>query len=574
MIGAVDETPSYSGADPISSAIRSCKSAFISTGVMSCVINLLTLTAPIFMLQVADRVLSSQSIPTLIVIGVLALGLYLFFGFLDYLRTRVVGRIGLSIDARLSGLIFEICTLLPIKMGEKAQNMNPMRDLEVVRQFLSGPGPSAIFDVPWMPFYLLIVTLFHPLLGLMAAAGAVCIIVLIAINEVMSARPMSELGVKINDRARFLEDCRQCAEAVQSMGMLQSLRHKWLRENSDYLIKQRRTHDVANLFSSIIKVFRFVMQSGILGGGAWLVIRGEVTPGVMIAAAIIASRALAPVEQAVAYWRGFVSARQSIRRLRSNVGRWRAPEVKTELPLPSEELSLQDLSTAPAEHTTPYVRNVCLRLAAGEGLGIIGQSGSGKTTLVRSILGINRVMAGHVRFDGADLSQWSQDVIGRFIGYLPQEVQLLNGTVAENIARFDPVASSEDIITAARLAGIHDMIVSMDDGYDTVIGEGGYLISGGQRQRIGLARAIFGAPFIVILDEPNSNLDAEGETALTAVIQHLKDQGSIVVVIAHRVSAISAVDRVLVLEAGQVKALGPKNAILNKILSPVAAKAG
>lgn len=573
MISESKHSNTALGNDLISGAIGSCRSAFVSTGIMSCVINILTLTAPIFMMQVSDRVLSSQSVPTLIVIGVLALGLYLFFGLLDYLRTRIVGRIGMSIEAQLSGVTFEICTLLPIKLGEKSQHQNPMRDLETVRQFMSGPAPSAIFDVPWMPFYLIIVYLFHPMLGIMAAVGAVCISILIALNKIMSKRPMSSLGQSINDRSRFLEECRRSSEAVQSMGMVGALRKKWAYANAKHLMTQLKSHDIANLFSALIKTFRFVLQSAILGGGAWLVINGEATAGVMIAASIITARALAPVEQAVGYWRGFVSARQSLHRLRQSVGQWNIEPVKTALPTPRYSIEVKGLMTAPVNVPTPFVRGVSFEIKAGEALGIIGQSGSGKTSLVRAILGINPVMGGSIRLDKAELSQWAEETHGQFIGYLPQEIQLLNSTIALNICRFDLDAAPEDIIEAGRLAGIHDMVLQMPKGYDTVVGEHGHLLSGGQRQRVGLARALYCNPFLVILDEPNSNLDAEGEAALTTAVQHLKDLGSAVIVIAHRVTALSVMDQILVMEEGQSKAIGPKDEILKKLVAPVTRKA-
>lgn len=573
MMGFTSSSAAPKRKDPVADALRSCRSAFFAMGLVSCVINILTLTAPLFMMQVSDRVLSSQSVPTLIVIGALALGLYIFFGFLDYIRTRVLGRIGISIDAQLSGQTFEICTLLPTKLGKHEQSQNPMRDLEVVRQFLSGPGPSALFDIPWMPFYLGVVYLFHPVLGIMAACGAVCIAVLIFLNEYSAKRPMAELGQSINDRARFLEECRQAAEAVRAMGMVHGLRRKWSDDNVSYLTKQLRSYDLANLFSSLIKTFRFIMQSAILGGGAWLVIQGSATAGVMIAAAIISSRALAPVEQAVGCWRGFVSARQSLRNLRETSGKWTAEIVETKLPLPKRQVSVQGLATAPVELKRPYVQNISFDLQAGQALGVIGQSGSGKTSMVRAILGVNPIMAGSVRFDDAELGQWSEDIRGEFIGYLPQEVQLLDGTVAQNISRFDANASSEDIIAAARLAGTHEMIVNFADGYDTRVGEHGHFLSGGQRQRIGLARALYSNPFVLIMDEPNSNLDAEGEAALAQAILQLKAKGSVVIVIAHRVAALSTADTIMVMENGKCKAIGPKDEMLKKLMVPVTRKA-
>ena len=555
-------------------ALAPCYRAAGSVALVSCVLNLLALTAAIYMMQVSDRVLSSQSIPTLVAISAIALGLYLFMGLLDYLRTRMFGRIGMSFDADLSARTFEIATLLPVKVGDKAANRNPLRDLETIRQFLSSQGIGAVFDVPWIPVYMAIEWFMHPTLGMFCLVGALITVGVVGLNELSARKPMVDLAQATNMRARFQEECRQSAEAVKAMGVTGTLRRKWQADNLDFLRVQCRTYDVAQAYGAATKVTRYAMQSGILGFGAWLVIKGEISAGTMYAASILSSRALAPVEQAVAYWRGFVGARQALKRLRSEYDVAGETEAQTHLPLPANSVVVEGLAASPVEQLAPFLRNVSFQLTSGEALGVLGPSGSGKTTLVRAILGVARIQAGSIRFDGAELSQWPADRVGDFVGYLPQDVQLLNGTVAQNIARFDPEARDEDILEAARMAGIHDMIVRMEEGYDTRIGERGHFLSGGQRQRLGLARAIYRKPFLVILDEPNSNLDSEGEAGLTDAIQYLKDNGSAVIVIAHRTSALAAVDRVLVMERGQPKMIGPKAGVMNKLLSAVSAKAG
>lgn len=555
----------------ISEVLGSLRSAFWGIGLVSMLINVLMLTGPLFMLQVYDRVLASGSVPTLIVIGGLAIILYLFYGLLEGIRGRLLGRAGQRVDAQLSASAYAVSTVLPLRLGAEAGKHRPVNDLDTLRQFLSGPGPAAIFDVPWMPLYLGIVFLFHSVLGFVAIGGALVICVLIALNEALSRKPAAEAARVAGRRASVVEFSRRNAEAVQSMGMMDALSARWNTENDAYLAKQRSAEDWTGFFGTAIKTVRFLLQSAILGVGAWLAIKQEISPGVMIAASIMTSRALAPVEQAVGNWRGFVAARQSLQRLRAvmTVEVKAAAEEKMDLPLPRSSLSLEDLYCGPAGINRPFVQGVSLALAAGDGLGIIGPSGSGKSTLARGIVGLAPALKGSVRFDGAELSQWQSGKLGAIIGYLPQDVQLFDGTIAENISRFALESSSELIIDAAKLADVHDLIVALAEGYNTVIGSGGMALSGGQRQRIALARALYGRPFLVVLDEPNSNLDAEGEAALTGAIKAMRAHGSVVVVIAHRPSAISAIDKVLCLKEGRVAAFGPKDEVMQKILAPV-----
>lgn len=543
---------------------------WLGIGLISMLINILMLTGPVFMLQVYDRVLASGSVPTLVVLGGLALGLYAFYGLLDGLRSRILVRVGQYVDAQHSGLAYQVSTMAPVLIGNKAQQLRPVQDLDAVRQFLSGQGPAAIFDSPWMPFYLIIVYVFHPILGLVGLVGAIIICLLIGLNEWLTRKPMQEANRETGQRGQLVESGRQNAEAIHAMGMVGALRGRWEGLNQTYLQSQRVSSDRGLLFSTLTKTFRFILQSSILGFGAWLAIQQEITPGIMIAASIMISRALSPIEVAVGQWRAFVGARQAYGRLKSIFGQMpEEQEDGMELPLPQKALTVDALSSGPVGLKKPVLQGISFSLDAGQGLGIIGPSGSGKSTLARSLVGLLPALSGSVRLDGAELTQWAQDRRGEFIGYLPQDIQIFDGTVAENISRFAPDASSDSILDAARLADLHEMITALPDGFETRIGSSGFALSGGQRQRVALARAIYGNPFLIVLDEPNSNLDSQGEAALAGAISAMKEKGSVIVIIAHRPSALASVDHVLCLKEGKMQACGPKDEVLPKVLAPV-----
>lgn len=555
--------------NPVSVAFRPIRSAFWGVAVVSFVINILMLTGPVFMLQIYDRVLASGSVPTLVVIGSLAMVLYLFYGILEGVRGRILSRLGQRVDARLSGIVYKVSNSLPVRLGRQASRLRPVQDLDTIRQFLSGPGPAAIFDIPWLPLYLGIVFLFHPLLGMVGLAGAIIISILIVLNEYMSRGPTEDASGQAGRRSAAVESGQRNAEVVAAMGMQPTLTARWDAQNSEYLETQRRAADTTGVFGTTIKTIRFILQSAILAVGAWLAIQQEITPGVMIAASIMTSRALAPIEQAVAQWRGFVASRQALRRLREVLVVADAEEEKMDLPLPDKGITVEQLFCGPFGETMPYVQNVTLELQAGDGLGVIGPSGSGKSTFARALVGVTSPLKGVIRFDGAELSQWDSEKRGEFIGYLPQDLQLFDGTIAENVARFREDAAPEKIIEAAKLADVHDMIVGLPEGYNTVIGRSGRSLSAGQRQRLALARALYDNPFLVVLDEPNSNLDAIGESALTNAIKAMREKGSIVIVIAHRPSAIATVDKILCLKDGKMAGFGPKEEVLKQVVQPI-----
>jgi PrtD family type I secretion system ABC transporter len=549
-------------------ALRACRGAFIGVGVMSCIINLLYLTGSIFMLEVYDRVLPSRSVPTLVGLVVLAGGLYIAQGVLDLIRGRILGRIGTALDEALNARVFDTVVRLPLVVGGRNEGLQPLRDLDNVRAFLGGMGPSAFFDLPWLPLYLAICFAFHVLIGVTALVGAVFLVTLTLITEYMSRDPAREamgLAARRNDLAA---SSRRNAEVLVAMGMAGRLTKRWSDANEKYLAGNQRASDVAGGLGAIAKVMRMMLQSAVLAVGAYLVIHQEATAGIIIAGSILSARALAPVDLAIAHWKTFVAARQSWHRLNRLLDQMPARPAQTLLQTPTSRLSIEGVSIVPPGDQKIIVQDVSFALTAGNGLGVIGPSGSGKSSLVRALVGVWQPFRGKVRLDGAALDQWSSDVLGRNIGYLPQDVELFAGTVAQNICRFDPEANSDAIIAAAKEAGVHDMIVKMRDGYNTEVGEQGHALSAGQAQRVALARALYGDPFLIVLDEPNSNLDTEGDEALTRAVRGARERGAIVVVVAHRPIGIEGVDQILVLKDGRMQAFGPKETVLAQVLQP------
>jgi len=430
-------------------------------------------------------------------------------------------------------------------------------------------GPGAFFDLPWLPFYLAICFAFHVMIGLTALVGAIILVTLTVVTEYLSRTPAREamgLAARRNDIATT---SRRNAEVLVAMGMAGRLTKRWSEANQNYLAGNQRASDVTGGLGAIAKVLRMVLQSAVLAVGAYLVIHQEATGGIIIAGSILSARALAPVDLAIAHWKGFVAARQSWHRLNKLLESLPARTVPTLLQSPSSRLSVEAVSIVPPGDQKVTVQDVTFALEAGNGLGIIGPSGSGKSSLVRALVGVWQPVRGKVRIDGAALDQWSSDVLGRYVGYLPQDVELFAGSVAQNICRFDPEANSQAIIAAAKEAGVHEMIIKMRDGYDTQIGEQGTALSAGQAQRVALARALYGDPFLIVLDEPNSNLDTEGDEALTRAIRAARERGAIVVVVAHRPIGIEAVDQLLVLKDGRAQAFGPKETVLGQVLQRV-----
>jgi PrtD family type I secretion system ABC transporter len=551
-------------------ALRACRDAFIGVGVMSCMINLLYLTGSIFMLEVYDRVIPSRSVPTLVGLIVLAGGLYAAQGGLDLLRGRILGRVGTSLDEAINARVFDTVVRLPLVAGNRSEGLQPLRDLDNIRSFLGSMGPGAFFDLPWLPFYLAICFAFHWLIGLTALVGAVILVTLTLITEFMSRTPAREAMMLAARRNDLAASSRRNAEVLVAMGMSGRLTKRWSEANETYLAGNQRASDVAGGLGAIAKVMRMMLQSAVLAVGAYLVINQEATGGIIIAGSILSARALAPVDLAIAHWKGFVAARQSWARLARLLQQMPASNAQTLLQGPSKRLSVEGVSIVPPGDQRLIVQDVTFAVEAGSGVGVIGPSGSGKSSLVRALVGVWMPARGKVRLDGAALDQWSSDVLGRYVGYLPQDVELFGGSVAQNISRFDPEAKSDTIIAAAKEAGVHDMIIKMREGYDTQIGEQGTALSAGQAQRVALARALYGDPFLIVLDEPNSNLDTEGDEALTRAVRSARSRGAIVIVVAHRPIGIEAVDQVLVLKDGRQQAFGPKETVLGQVLQRVA----
>ena len=549
-------------------ALRACRSAFIGVGVMSCMINLLYLTGSLFMLEVYDRVLPSRSVPTLVGLIVLAGFLYIAQGLLDLIRTRILGRIGTALDETVNPRVFDIVVRLPLTVGARNEGLQPLRDLDNVRGFLSSMGPGAFFDLPWLPFYLAICFAFHVMIGLAALVGAIILVTLTVMTEFLSRAPARQalgLAARRNDLAAT---SRRNAEVLVAMGMAGRLSRRWSEANQNYLDGNQRASDVTGGLGAIAKVLRMMLQSAVLAVGAYLVIHQEATGGIIIAGSILSARALAPVDLAIAHWKSFMAARQSWERLNRLLDSMPARKTQTVLQAPTSRLSVEAIGVVPPGDQRFIVQDVTFALVAGNGLGVIGPSGSGKSSLVRALVGVWETARGKVRIDGAALDQWSPDLLGRHIGYLPQDVELFSGSVAQNICRFDPDATSDGIIAAAKEAGVHEMIIKMREGYDTQVGEQGTALSAGQAQRVALARALYGSPFLIVLDEPNSNLDTDGDEALTRAIRSARERGAIVIVVAHRPVGIEAVDQLLVLKDGRVQAFGPKETVLTQVLQP------
>jgi ATP-binding cassette subfamily C protein len=550
----------------IGKTLASLRGVLVGVALFSALVNLLALTGSLFMLQVYDRVLSSRSVPTLVALAIVTVGLYTIQGALDFIRARVLVRMGIYVEECLCARVYNFILQIPLKMKEGIDTPQPIRDLDSIRSFLSGPGPTAILDMPWLPFYLGFVFLLHPYLGLTATFGAIVLIGLTITTELLSKKPTREALSQAVARTTLTISGRRNAEVVRAMGFGNNLAARFMAVNARYLSAQKHASDVIGGLSVLSRMFRAVLQSTILALGAFLVIRGEVSAGAIIASSITSSRALAPVELAIAHWKGFLAARQSRRRLDDLFNAFPAPMPPLALPVPTKTVDVENVSvTAPGRQGPPIVYNVSFRLEAGDGLGIIGPSAAGKSTLARAIVGVWPALRGDVRLDGASLEQWDDVDRGRHIGYLPQDIELFEGTVAENIARLESEPDPQTVVAAARAADVHDMILRLPDGYQTPVGESGMSLSAGQRQRIGLARALYGEPFLVVLDEPNSNLDSDGEIALTSAILGVRARGGIAVVVAHRPSAIAAVDLLAVLSNGMLQAFGAKDEVLPKI---------
>jgi len=552
----------------LSAALSACRGALIAIALFSAVSNILMLTGSIFMLEVYDRVLPSRSVPTLIGLCVIAAFLFGMLAIIDIIRSRIMVRIGASLDEALSGRVYETLVKVPLRAGNRSDGLQPLRDLDNVRSFLSGSGPIAFFDLPWLPIYIAICfVFFHFWIGMAALFGAVLLVTLTVLTEMWTKKPMNDASQAALARNGLAEISIRNAEAISAMGMLGRISARWAEANRRYMSSHRKSSDVAGGLGALSKSLRMMIQSGVLAVGAWLVIHQEASAGIIIAGSILSARALAPVDLTIANWKGFQAARQSWGRLNRLLAMFPPQQDVLPLQAPKASLAVENVAAAPPGVQKVIVQDVSFVLRAGNGLGIIGPSASGKSSLARLIVGLWQPVRGNVRLDGAALDQWMPDALGKHVGYLPQNVELLAGTVAQNISRFEREPSPEAIISAAKTAGVHDLIVKLPEGYETQVGEQGSALSAGQGQRIALARALYGDPFLVVLDEPNSNLDYEGDEALARAIMSVRKRGGIAVIVAHRPSALEAVDLILVMGGGRMQhPVGPKDQVLAKVL--------
>ena len=550
-------------ADHLKRAITACRRVWGGVAVFSACLNMLMLSVPLYMMQVYDRVLATGNVDTLLALTVMVVAALLVLGLLDALRGRVMVRVGAWLDRELGSPVLAgaVAGALRTGGGVSAQGL---RDLATVRGYLGGTGVMPLFDAPWAPVFLAIVFLIHPVLGWIGLGGAVALFGCAVLNDLTTRKKVAEANGAATRALNAADAAVRNADAIAAMGMLPALAHRWREAGALGQHLQTSASDSSGCISAIAKSLRFGLQVAMLGVGAYLVILHEMTAGGMIAAAIILARGLAPVEQLINGWRSFVGARTAWRRLQDLMVHAPDEAPSTTLPRPAGRIDLEKVSYVPLGVREPVVQHLSFHLDSGEVLGIVGPSGAGKTTLVRLVVGSLRPTAGHVRLDGADVTAWADEERGRHVGYVPQNVDLFAGTVRDNIARFGR-AEDEDVVAAAKLAGAHEVILGLPKGYDTPIGEGGVPISGGQRQRIALARAVFGSPALLVLDEPNAHLDAEGEQALVEAVVRMRERGVTVILIAQRAGVMAQVDKMLVLRAGAIAAFGPREEVLKSL---------
>jgi len=540
--------------------LLSFKSTFVIVGLFSFVVNILLLVPAIYMLQMYDRVLTSRNQDTLLMLTVIMVMAYLMIGFLEWIRSQLLIRVGNRMDQRLSDKVFRAAFEKSLLFGS-ANATQYFYDLTNIRQFLTGRGLFAFFDSPWTPIFLAVIFYMHPLLGVFSIVSAVFLFCMAILTELVSRKTLSEANKLHTSASTFAGANLRNAEAIEAMGMLNHVKDHWYQKHERFLKLQAVTSERASVIASISKFARLTSQSLILGVGAYLAIKNIITPGMMIAGSILMSRALSPVEQAIGMWKQFLSTRTSYKRLEEILGAFSEREKGMSLPPPTGRIVVLNLIAVPPGSTKQILRGVSFGAAPGDIVAIIGPSAAGKTTLARMLVGIWQPFSGMVRLDGVEVSTWDKAELGPSIGYLPQDIELLDGTLAENIARFGEI-DSEKVVLAAKATGIHEMVLQFPGGYDTQIGEGGLFLSGGQKQRIALARAIYGVPVLIVLDEPNSNLDDAGELALVQTLLKLKEAKKTVFVITHRTSILSVVDKILLLVNGVMQGYGPRDEIL------------
>ncbi|WP_417504252.1 type I secretion system permease/ATPase [Marinomonas gallaica] len=551
--------------DDLGSALKASKRGFIAAGFFSLFINILMLTAPFYMLQVYDRVVTSRSLETLFFLTLIMIFLFGVLGVLEWVRSRILVRVSNQIDQFLSHRVYTAM----FKAGVKTPNQRtaqPLSDLTSIRQFMTGNGLFAFFDAPWFPIYIALLFMFHPAFGWFALGAGAILLSLAILNEKFTKKMLTEANGE-NIKAQNLASSNlRNAEVLHAMGMLPGIMGRWSDQHKTFLGKQTIASDRAGVFSNLSKVLRMIFQSSILGLGAYYVVINEMSPGMMIAGSILLGRALAPLDLLINSWSGFNNARSARTRLQELLSSFPEEDRNMSLPEPTGRVDAINLFVGPAGSRTPTLKGVNFEVYPGDLVGIIGPSAAGKSSLAKAILGIWPTLNGTLRIDGAEVQHYNRDEIGPHIGYLPQDIELFNGTVSENIARFGEV-DSDLVVAAAKKAGVHEMILQLPDAYDTRIGVDSGALSGGQRQRVGLARALYGTPKVIVLDEPNSNLDELGEKALSETMQILKQENVTTFVISHRTSILKSIDKLMVLKEGQMQMFGPKEEVMQKLMS-------
>lgn len=542
------------------------KKDFYAVGIFSLLINLIMLVPAIYMLLIYDSVLASRSNLTLLVVTVIMVFMYILMGFFEWTRTQLLIRIGNNMDKRLNKRLFQVAFEKCLRTGS-TDSSQVFNDFTNLRQFLTGTGALAFFDVPWVPIYIIVIGLIYWVLGVFAAFAAITLFILALLTEIVSKKKLSSSSNAYHTASTFASLNFRNTDVIESMGMLSSVRNHWHPKYLKFIGLQSGASEKTGYVSATTKFLRIAFQSLIYAFGAYYVINGNIiTAGSMVAAAILIGRALAPMDLAMSGWKGFVSARDAYKRLSGLFAAFPEREKGMPLPPPEGKIAVLNLFAIPPNTNLQVLKGINFEAFKGDMVGIIGPSGSGKSTLSRMLTGVWIPAAGSVRLDGAEIHSWDKDALGNHVGYLPQDIELLNGTVAENIGRFGDIDSSK-IIEAAKTVGIHELILNLPEGYDTFIGEGGVILSGGQKQRVALARAIYGTPALVVLDEPDSNLDDIGGHALLNTLARLKEQKSTVFVISHRNHILSVVDKILVISNGMVQMYGTRNDVLNAILS-------
>lgn len=555
--------------NPYRRELAHLRRAFLTVGFFSAVINILMLTGPIYMLQVYDRVLSSGSVPTLQGLFLIVVILYSFLGIYEFLRARLLSRASYRMDQAVGSDAFGFW--LRSGMVENRELYNPVHDLSMIRSFLASPAVLGLFDLPWIPIFLGVVFFIHPWLGWLTVAGAGVVIVAAIVNRLSARGPIAQAGERDGIERSFVERTRRNAEVILSLGMLGRITERWQRLHDDGLSRHQTGGDRSEFIAAFSKSFRLLLQSALLTVGAYLALQQAISPGMIIATSIVAGRALAPIDQVIGHWRTIGRASEAHRRLKGAMDHLQPERTGFDLPAPKGHVEVVNVTKVTPKSSMVSDRprileRISFELQPGDGLGVVGNSAAGKSSLARLLVGLWQPELGEIRMDGATLDQWSLEDLGAHIGYLPQRVEMLPGTIAENIARFNPDARDEDVIEAAQIAGIHDMILKMPEGYTTYIGTTEQPLSGGQTQRLGLARALFGRPRFVVLDEPNSNLDTRGDEALAAAVLKLRERGCTVVVMAHRPSIIHSVNKILILHEGKQARFGPKEEIFQQAM--------